>query len=602
MAAGRTLLADWRPRAWGGDARAMMGGRIRRAPWTALFVLGLAIAAGGAFLLSRGGSVAQTGGYLVTSSELAQRNQLAGQGAEPYASAVSELLSDAGAALTTSPSPMQPLKISGTDGPFVDDTATTYALGLAYGVTGDRRYATKAHQFIMAWVQTTTTTEDTCSGGGCQTSLVIGRTAAGFVFAADLIRPSGVLSGADEAAFKAWLRDVILPTASTETTNNWADAGVLMRVTVTDYIGDTTGFNRAIAKWRAQMDLVASDGHIPEETRRGSSGMSYTQEALQYKVAAARIAERRGVDLWTYQGSRGGTLKKAVDYLAYYWFHPSEWPWDSSVDVPSPNGMWEIAYARWRNQAYEPIIRERRPYGGYGHSAVRWTTLTNGIPLGDTVLTTGPHERFVPGERLGTDSVPLEVSWSAIAGRTGLAGFELGQQIDTAPYKKVALPTAMARRVDRMLAPGHTYRFRARAVTGDGTWGPWGYGPSFRLRLLQETNTAVQYSGTWKSAASASASGGGLRYATAAGAEAELTFVGRDVAWVSIVGPTRGSTAVYVDGVYVGAIDLYAATASVRQIVFARSWASSARHVLTIRVLGTAGRPRVDVDAFLVCA
>jgi hypothetical protein len=28
-----------------------------------------------------------------------------------------------------------------------------------------------------------------------------------------------------------------------------------------------------------------------------------------------------------------------------------------------------------------PIIEERRPFGSQGHSALRWTTLTNGISL-----------------------------------------------------------------------------------------------------------------------------------------------------------------------------------------------------------------------------
>ena len=53
------------------------------------------------------------------------------------------------------------------------------------------------------------------------------------------------------------------------------------------------------------MDLVASDGHIPEEVRRGEDGITYTQEAIQYKVGSAVLAARRGVDLWAYQGRRG---------------------------------------------------------------------------------------------------------------------------------------------------------------------------------------------------------------------------------------------------------------------------------------------------------
>ena len=33
-----------------------------------------------------------------------------------------------------------------------------------------------------------------------------------------------------------------------------------------------------------------------------------------------------------------------------------------------------------------------------------------------------------------------------------------------------------------------------------------------------------------------------------------------------------------------------------------RSWPVAGRHTLEIRVVGTAGRPRVDVDAFVIVA
>jgi hypothetical protein len=110
--------------------------------------------------------------------------------------------------------------------------------------------------------------------------------------------------------------------------------------------------------------------------------MGYTQEALDYKVAVARIAERRGIDLWTYVGKRGGSIRGAADYLARFWDRPDDWPWNKRVRTPVPGPFWEIAYGEWRDPGYEPIIAERRPYGSQGHSAIRWTTLTSGISFG----------------------------------------------------------------------------------------------------------------------------------------------------------------------------------------------------------------------------
>ena len=117
------------------------------------------------------------------------------------------------------------------------------------------------------------------------------KTLGHFAIEDDLIAPMlGSYRSAAAEIFRAGMRRVIRPTAS-ERINNWGDAGTFMRIAVTDYLGDAAGFSKAVAKWKSLVDLIASDGHIPEETRRGSSGLNYTQEALDYKVYLARIVE-----------------------------------------------------------------------------------------------------------------------------------------------------------------------------------------------------------------------------------------------------------------------------------------------------------------------
>jgi hypothetical protein len=321
-------------------------------------------------------------GYLVSLSELQARVAAAGAGRQPDQSGLADLLAWAKTAVDRTPDPSEPLRIDGTTGPFVDDSATAYGLALAWGVSGDLRYATAARGFVMAWAERTRTLLGACpADGACHTSLIVSRTAPGFVFAVDLLATSGVFSAADDATFDDWLRTVILPAAS-ERTNNWGDAGVFLRVVATDHLGDAAGFDAAIDAWRAQLDLVAPDGHIPEEVRRGSAGLSYTQEALLYKLAVARIAERRGIDLWAYRGIGGATLHDAVDLATRYQLDSAGWPWSNHVDVPTPGPGWELAYAHWPDPAVASILAPVRPLGWLGHSAVRWTTLTNGIPLG----------------------------------------------------------------------------------------------------------------------------------------------------------------------------------------------------------------------------
>jgi hypothetical protein len=46
-------------------------------------------------------------------------------------------------------------------------------------------------------------------------------------------------------------------------------------------------------------------------------------------------------------------------------------------------------------------------------------------------------------------------------------------------------------------------------------------------------------------------------------------------------------------------VDLYSAGERARKVIYQTSWSSVGPHVLKVVNLGTAGRPRVDVDAFM---
>jgi hypothetical protein len=76
-------------------------------------------------------------------------------------------------------------------------------------------------------------------------------------------------------------------------------------------------------------------------------------------------------------------------------------------------------------------------------------------------------------------------------------------------------------------------------------------------------------------------------------------FTGSSIGWIAAKGPTRGSAAVYVDGVYAGTVSLYSSTTTTRVVAFARNFGANGTHTLRIVVSGTAGHPRVDVDAFV---
>jgi hypothetical protein len=99
---------------------------------------------------------------------------------------------------------------------------------------------------------------------------------------------------------------------------------------------------------------------------------------------------------------------------------------------------------------------------------------------------------------------------------------------------------------------------------------------------------------TWSSPAAAAWTSSAFSLDRAVG------LTGRSVAWVSLKAPTRGKAGVYVNGRLVATVDLSTATWQPQRFVWTRTWATVATRTIDIRVLGTAGRPRVDIDGFVV--
>ena len=213
-----------------------------------------------------------------------------------------------------------------------------------------------------------------------------------------------------------------------------------------------------------------------------------------------------------------------------------------------------------------------------------------------------PLERsLVAGSTLGDPEVPVKLSWSATDAGGEVTGYQLQQSTYGNPYENVGLADATTTTRTLGFAPGSNYRLRVRATDDNGNRSDWKYGTRFALDTLQENDPSISYAKTWKGQSLASAYGGGVKYATARGAKATLSFTGTEVAWVAPESKTRGKAAVSLDGAKVATVNLFSRQTLARQVVFSRGNLDPATpHTLEVRSLGTSGRPRVDVDAFVV--
>jgi hypothetical protein len=210
---------------------------------------------------------------------------------------------------------------------------------------------------------------------------------------------------------------------------------------------------------------------------------------------------------------------------------------------------------------------------------------------------TSPRVALRTGLQLGGAStrqpLPMTLTWTGKDSGSGVASYDVRRSVDGRAYVRIA-SSVTGTSLSQAMTPGHSYRFQVRARDRAGNIGSW-VGPStWYTSLIQQSSTSVRVTGTWLGQAGATYSGGSLRYATAAGAGASLTFKGRSIGWVTTRRPNGGLAKVYVDGALVATVDTSSDATTVRFVAFSKSWSSYASH--TIRIVVLSGR--IDLDAF----
>jgi hypothetical protein len=238
--------------------------------------------------------------------------------------------------------------------------------------------------------------------------------------------------------------------------------------------------------------------------------------------------------------------------------------------------------------------------------ATHWNTANSGWLVDEPPDTTPPvvaepDISFVAATL--TTTARVRVQWPAAMDRTGIAGYELQRKKGRGSWTNVALGSLMSTSADLDTTVGSAYAFRVRATDGAGNTGAWTTTATRTLRLIQENATGVTYTSGFKRVRLSGSSGGYVRKSDAAGAVATFKFRGADVAFVTTLGPARGTAWVRVDGGAWMALDLYRSGLVTRYVAWAAGIGSGS-HKVEVRLTGTANAAsssaRIDIDAFLV--
>jgi hypothetical protein len=192
--------------------------------------------------------------------------------------------------------------------------------------------------------------------------------------------------------------------------------------------------------------------------------------------------------------------------------------------------------------------------------------------------------------------VPVRLRWRS--SDSDVAGFWLWRSVDGRQWRYVRRTNIWENTALVRLRRGHSYRFLVHAFDAAGNASPARLGPTFRVRVIQERSKSVHYRGLWRRLYRSQASAQHLASARTSTAASKFFFRGRAVAWVSRTTPAGGRARIFLDGRYVGTVDLASLAPGERQVVVSRRFRHRRLHRL--KVVPVPGSGSVVVDAFAV--
>lgn len=223
-------------------------------------------------------------------------------------------------------------------------------------------------------------------------------------------------------------------------------------------------------------------------------------------------------------------------------------------------------------------------------------------------------------------NIPLRLTWSGSDSVSGVAGYEVWEQdsgIGSPPYQQLVRPRSAETSFsftgydyDQVCGGsggeyGRQYFVVATDGRGNGAFSNKGSWDDVQVR---EEDTSSARTGVWRTASCACFNNGTTTYSTVAGASLSYqvdvpaftpdpvtggSAAGRNVALVMPKAPDRGTVRVSVDGGAATAVNSYAAVGQNRVIVWQQTL-TPGKHTVKITNAGTAGHPRVDVDALML--
>ncbi|GAB3742742.1 alginate lyase family protein [Amycolatopsis oliviviridis] len=205
-------------------------------------------------------------------------------GAQPWKQAYDAMMSSPYASLSRSPKPRAVVECGPYSNPNIgctderQDAIAAYSLSLAWYITRDAKYATKAIEIMDAW--SAVLKDHTNSNAPLQSAW----SASSWPRAAEIIKHT-YTSWPNSGRFGTMLRNVYLPKVinGSHSNGNWELSMTEAAIGIAVFLDDKTSYDKAVAKFRTRVPAylyLTSDGALPK-TAPGS-GLDTRDKIVKY--------------------------------------------------------------------------------------------------------------------------------------------------------------------------------------------------------------------------------------------------------------------------------------------------------------------------------
>jgi hypothetical protein len=141
------------------------------------------------------------------------------------------------------------------------------------------------------------------------------------------------------AKYLDWMRTSANGKAEAAAKNNHGTYYDVQVTTFAMFVGDTEFAKQVLRSARTKRIgvQVSPDGKQPLELVRTKS-LGYSTMNLSGLFELARLGDQAGVDLWTHHTPEGGSIRRALDYLAPYVAGDKKWPY-AQIALYDPRGF-----------------------------------------------------------------------------------------------------------------------------------------------------------------------------------------------------------------------------------------------------------------------